>query len=144
MEGDVILAEPNALIGFAGPRVIEQTIGQRLPKGFQRSEFLEQRIRRRITERSELKKVLADLAEWHDREGCKKALCQLVDTEAGRCKKESGSLSGPGAKRIGIGMGACACCTTGRTDLWAVIISGHFFLNFMNFMGTGGLEMIRR
>ena len=35
MEGDVILAEPNALIGFAGPRVIEQTIGKRLPKGFQ-------------------------------------------------------------------------------------------------------------
>ena len=40
MLGDVILAEPNALIGFAGPRVIEQTIGQKLPKGFQRSEFL--------------------------------------------------------------------------------------------------------
>lgn len=40
MLGDIILAEPNALIGFAGPRVIEQTIGQKLPKGFQRSEFL--------------------------------------------------------------------------------------------------------
>ena len=37
---DVILAEPKALIGFAGPRVIEQTIRQKLPKGFQRSEFL--------------------------------------------------------------------------------------------------------
>ena len=40
MLGDIILAEPKALIGFAGPRVIEQTIGQKLPKGFQRSEFL--------------------------------------------------------------------------------------------------------
>lgn len=40
MLGDVILAEPGALIGFAGPRVIEQTIGQKLPEGFQRSEFL--------------------------------------------------------------------------------------------------------
>ena len=40
MLGDIILAEPGALIGFAGPRVIEQTIGQKLPKGFQRSEFL--------------------------------------------------------------------------------------------------------
>ncbi len=40
MLGDVILAEPKALIGFAGPRVIEQTIGQRLPDGFQRAEFL--------------------------------------------------------------------------------------------------------
>ncbi|MEM7248479.1 MAG: acetyl-CoA carboxylase, carboxyltransferase subunit beta [Acidobacteriota bacterium] len=40
MVGDVIMAEPGALIGFAGPRVIEQTIGQKLPEGFQRSEFL--------------------------------------------------------------------------------------------------------
>ena len=40
MLGDVILAEPKALIGFAGPRVIEQTIKQRLPDGFQRAEFL--------------------------------------------------------------------------------------------------------
>ena len=40
MLGDVILAEPNALIGFAGPRVIKQTIGKDLPEGFQRSEFL--------------------------------------------------------------------------------------------------------
>ena len=40
MLGDVILAEPKALIGFAGPRVIEQTIGQKLPEGFQRAEFL--------------------------------------------------------------------------------------------------------
>ncbi|HJS50365.1 MAG TPA: acetyl-CoA carboxylase carboxyltransferase subunit beta, partial [Pyrinomonadaceae bacterium] len=40
MLGDVIIAEPRALIGFAGPRVIEQTIRQKLPKGFQRSEFL--------------------------------------------------------------------------------------------------------
>ena len=40
MEGDIILAEPGALIGFAGPRVIEQTIRQKLPEGFQRSEFL--------------------------------------------------------------------------------------------------------
>ncbi len=38
--GDVILAEPRALIGFAGPRVIEQTIRQKLPEGFQTSEFL--------------------------------------------------------------------------------------------------------
>ena len=38
--GDIIFAEPGALIGFAGPRVIKQTIGQDLPEGFQRSEFL--------------------------------------------------------------------------------------------------------
>jgi acetyl-CoA carboxylase carboxyl transferase subunit beta len=40
MLGDINIAEPNALIGFAGPRVIEQTIREKLPKGFQRSEFL--------------------------------------------------------------------------------------------------------
>ncbi len=40
MLGDVIIAEPGALIGFAGPRVIEQTVGETLPEGFQRSEFL--------------------------------------------------------------------------------------------------------
>jgi acetyl-CoA carboxylase carboxyl transferase subunit beta len=40
MLGDINIAEPNSLIGFAGPRVIEQTIKEKLPKGFQRSEFL--------------------------------------------------------------------------------------------------------
>jgi acetyl-CoA carboxylase carboxyl transferase subunit beta len=40
MIGDVVIAEPGALIGFAGPRVIEQTVRQTLPEGFQRSEFL--------------------------------------------------------------------------------------------------------
>ena len=43
MLGDIILAEPGALIGFAGPRVIKQTIGQDLPEGFQRSEFLKEK-----------------------------------------------------------------------------------------------------
>ena len=42
MLGDVTLAEPRALIGFAGPRVIEQTIRQTLPEGFQRAEFLQE------------------------------------------------------------------------------------------------------
>lgn len=42
MLGDIIIAEPKALIGFAGPRVIKQTIGKDLPEGFQRSEFLEE------------------------------------------------------------------------------------------------------
>jgi len=59
MLGDIILAEPNALIGFAGPRVIEQTIRQSLPKGFQRSEFLLQHgFVDRIVHRKELAKEL--------------------------------------------------------------------------------------
>ena len=40
MLGDIIIAEPQSMIGFAGPRVIEQTIGEKLPEGFQREEFL--------------------------------------------------------------------------------------------------------
>lgn len=59
MLGDVIYAEPGALIGFAGPRVIEQTIRQTLPQGFQRSEFLlKHGMVDRIIQRAELKKEL--------------------------------------------------------------------------------------
>ena len=66
MLGDIILAEPDALIGFAGPRVIEQTIGQKLPKGFQKSEFLlEHGFIDKIVERRELKLVLSDLLKIH-------------------------------------------------------------------------------
>ena len=67
MLGDIILAEPKALIGFAGPRVIEQTIGQKLPKGFQRSEFLlEHGFVDRIVEREEMKDVLTQILAVHD------------------------------------------------------------------------------
>jgi acetyl-CoA carboxylase carboxyl transferase subunit beta len=60
MQGDVILAEPKAFIGFAGPRVIEKTIKQTLPEGFQRSEFLlEHGMIDRIVQRSELKEELS-------------------------------------------------------------------------------------
>lgn len=62
MQGDVIIAEPKALIGFAGPRVIEQTIRQKLPEGFQRSEFLlEHGMIDRIVHRSVLREELAQI-----------------------------------------------------------------------------------
>lgn len=68
MLGDIILAEPGALIGFAGPRVIEQTIGQKLPEGFQRAEFLlEHGFVDRIVPRNELKSTLAALIKLHFR-----------------------------------------------------------------------------
>ena len=70
MLGDVILAEPKALIGFAGPIVIEQTIGQKLPKGFQRSEFLlEHGFIDRIVEREEMKTVLSEILQMHQKTG---------------------------------------------------------------------------
>ena len=64
--GDIILAEPNALIGFAGPRVIEQTIKQKLPEGFQRSEFLlEHGFIDKIVERKDMKHILGELIRLH-------------------------------------------------------------------------------
>jgi len=63
--GDVILAEPRALIGFTGPRVIEQTIRQRLPEGFQRSEFLlEHGQLDRVVHRKELKETIRRILDF--------------------------------------------------------------------------------
>ena len=71
MLGDIILAEPNALIGFAGPRVIEQTIRQKLPKGFQRSEFLlEHGFIDQIVERKDMKETLAKILKMHCKSSC--------------------------------------------------------------------------
>ncbi|MGI6456185.1 MAG: acetyl-CoA carboxylase, carboxyltransferase subunit beta [bacterium] len=67
--GDVIIAEPKALIGFAGPRVIEQTIGQQLPEGFQRAEFLlEHGMIDMIVKREELRQVLKPILNhlWYN------------------------------------------------------------------------------
>lgn len=66
MLGDIILAEPDALIGFAGPRVIEQTIRQKLPEGFQRSEFLlEHGFIDKIVERKDMKDTLYQILKLH-------------------------------------------------------------------------------
>ena len=64
MLGDVIITEPDALIGFAGPRVIEQTINQKLPKGFQSAEFLlEHGMVDMISERKDLKETVFRVLE---------------------------------------------------------------------------------
>lgn len=83
MLGDIILAEPNALIGFAGPRVIEQTIGQKLPKGFQRSEFLlEHGFIDRIVAREKMKETLQLILDLHRRKG-KISACRGKEKENG-------------------------------------------------------------
>lgn len=70
MLGDIILSEPGALIGFAGPRVIEQTIKQKLPEGFQRAEFLlEKGFIDKIVERKDLKKTLSQILRLHSSGG---------------------------------------------------------------------------
>ena len=64
--GDIILAEPGAMIGFAGQRVIEQTIGESLPEGFQTAEFLlEHGFIDKIVERKDLKDVIYKLIQYH-------------------------------------------------------------------------------
>jgi len=69
MLGDIILAEPGALIGFAGPRVIEQTIGQKLPEGFQRAEFLlEHGFVDQIVPRDQLRHTLGTILKLHSLE----------------------------------------------------------------------------
>src|SRR5699024_1043512 len=96
MLGDIILAEPKALIGFAGPRVIEQTIGQKLPEGFQRSEFLlEHGFVDKIVERHELKDTLAKILRFHQGVGrvsqegeVKSAVKQAVSSPASSAAEE--------------------------------------------------------
>ena len=62
MLGDINIGEPNALVGFAGPRVIEQTVRETLPEGFQRSEFLlEHGALDQICDRRQLRERIADL-----------------------------------------------------------------------------------
>ncbi len=64
--GDINIAEPGALIGFAGPRVIEQTIGEKLPQGFQSAEFLlEHGFLDMVVHRKDLKKTLARILRLH-------------------------------------------------------------------------------
>ena len=68
--GDIMLAEPGALIGFAGPRVIEQTIGEKLPEGFQRSEYLlEHGFLDAIVERRDMRKTLSTIMQLHGYKG---------------------------------------------------------------------------
>lgn len=88
MLGDIILAEPNALIGFAGPRVIQQTIGQKLPEGFQRAEFLvEHGFVDKIVKRSEQRDVLADILRMHKKPSADAILSTLAN--AGTVENDS-------------------------------------------------------
>ncbi|MBR3599610.1 MAG: acetyl-CoA carboxylase carboxyltransferase subunit beta [Lachnospiraceae bacterium] len=68
--GDITLAEPDALIGFAGPRVIEQTIGQKLPEGFQRSEFQQAHgFVDQVVPRDKMRETIAHILRLHSKRG---------------------------------------------------------------------------
>lgn len=96
MLGDIILAEPNALIGFAGPRVIQQTIGQKLPEGFQRSEFLlDHGFIDKIVERDELRDALGHILSMHCPMNmeCVEELCNTVDSLGTAVEKQEKNVS---------------------------------------------------
>ena len=99
MLGDIILAEPGALIGFAGPRVIEQTIRQKLPKGFQRSEFLlEHGFLDQIVTRNEMKNTLAELLHLHCNKPVKRVETESTETIEKSTGRNEKSLDSTGAQ----------------------------------------------
>ena len=94
MLGDIILAEPGALIGFAGPRVIEQTIRQKLPKGFQRAEFLlEHGFLDAIVERSRMRKVLGDLLQMHGKAAWEEQSQEAAELKSSEDRTERSHVS---------------------------------------------------
>lgn len=96
MLGDIILAEPGALIGFAGPRVIEQTIRQKLPKGFQRAEFLlEHGFLDAIVPRKEMRETLGTILALHSFGKSQiKEKCGFFASDTGQMKVSRGMIEG--------------------------------------------------
>lgn len=87
--GDVILAEPGALIGFAGPRVIEQTIGEKLPAGFQRAEFqMEHGFVDGIVPKDEMKKKLGQLLRLHRNTKSARDIFRLIGKQGAETKQD--------------------------------------------------------
>lgn len=110
MLGDVILAEPKALIGFAGPRVIEQTIRQKLPKGFQRSEFLlKHGFIDGIVERPKLKDTLSKILKLHARD------IKLQEEEPRQHEKSIKHQESTLSQQVSIVMG-------GEPDAWSRVL----------------------
>ena len=97
MLGDIILAEPKALIGFAGPRVIEQTIGEKLPEGFQSAEFLlEHGFVDAIVERPNMRETLSRILKLHAQESGHPGEClELPDGK----KEAGGAAAQPSLKK---------------------------------------------
>ena len=98
MLGDLNIAEPKALIGFAGPRVIEQTIRQKLPEGFQRSEFLlEKGMIDLVIDRREMKATLASALRFM---GARHALPPPAPTAGAELVAAPATLRDDGAPRV--------------------------------------------
>lgn len=113
MLGDIIIAEPKALIGFAGQRVIEQTIRQKLPEGFQRAEFqLEHGFVDMIVERPDMKDTLSSLLRFHsNRNGW------TYKGEGRRAGKEASETIPEGESRMSFSLGDGAKTTVSEEEL---------------------------
>jgi acetyl-CoA carboxylase carboxyl transferase subunit beta len=84
MLGDIHIAEPGALVGFAGPRVIEQTIREKLPSGFQRAEYLKEHgMVDMVVHRHDLRRTLANLCRLLTRAPAAGARLELPPVQAG-------------------------------------------------------------
>ncbi len=89
MLGDIILAEPKAMIGFAGPRVIKQTIGQELPEGFQTAEFLlEHGFIDKVVDRKDMKECISSLIKAHQKQEVKYRKEEAITEVIAKKKKE--------------------------------------------------------
>ncbi|MDD6650913.1 MAG: acetyl-CoA carboxylase, carboxyltransferase subunit beta [Eggerthellales bacterium] len=111
--GDIIIAEPEALIGFAGPRVIEQTIRQKLPEGFQRSEYLFERgFIDRIVPRQDLNKELRDILALHAGKAPKKDKAEGAAGTRGNDSSHSGDTGRKGYTTAANGNNAAASADT--------------------------------
>lgn len=139
MLGDIILAEPFALIGFAGPRVIEQTIGQKLPEGFQKAEFLlEHGFIDKIVPREEMKETLANILKLHNPQSLQALpVDNRVKAEANGGKKRSPSGSG----KIKGAPGIPYYYPEARTGRWHRITFMHCLMILWNLPETVTLKM---
>lgn len=130
MLGDIILAEPGALIGFAGPRVIEQTIGQKLPEGFQRSEFLLQKgFIDAIVNRTDLKDTLSEIIRMHTPQQ------DMINTYSYYQKKNAAIASIPFRKKETMGAWEKVQVSRSATRPTALDYISHIFKDFMEFHG---------
>ncbi|MDY5576701.1 MAG: acetyl-CoA carboxylase, carboxyltransferase subunit beta [Lachnospiraceae bacterium] len=130
MLGDIILAEPGALIGFAGPRVIEQTIGQKLPEGFQRSEFLLQKgFIDAIVNRTDLKDTLSEIIRMHTPQQ------DMINTYSYYQKKNAAIASIPFRKKATMGAWEKVQVSRSATRPTALDYISHIFKDFMEFHG---------
>lgn len=135
MLGDIILAEPKALIGFAGPRVIESTIKQKLPEGFQRSEFLlEHGFIDRIVERVEMKEILSDLIKMHNIRGPKKSSLSIDEDKVDKVKIDKATTA-KRSKKIAPSAWEVVECSRSNERLTALEYIDEIFTNFIEFHG---------